>query len=308
MYFLGIKLPHWYGFLGLGLIVSSFISWYLPFTNINLIIFNMFFMVGNILFFDFLSYEMSGFSLLHATRGKHISHFFLLGFIAGFILELYIHWFGKFWYYPYWNTYQYLLYFIPGFGVYVFYLTETYLGTKAVLEHFFKKRHSLKENFVGFKRLFLVLGLIGAFGLGLVSMFFALQAGFGKSFEDFLSVNSVPVLEKTMIVPLFFVAIFIWFLFEYLEYERHETSMLYELLRGNYFPFVAVFFSAWVSALIYEVFNAPSGYWQYANIPFSELSLFGIPLFIFIAWPFHYFPLFSLYRILFKGETKEIWK
>jgi hypothetical protein len=84
--------------------------------------------------------------------------------------------------------------------------------------------------------------------------------------------------------------------------------MLYEMIKGNYVPIISIFIAGWGSALLYEGLNAPTGLWRYSNIPLSEFNVFGIPILIFLIWPFQYFPLFSLYRLLFKKETEQVWK
>lgn len=299
------------GLVGLVLIAVSFLHWYLPFTNTNVLLFNLLFYAGNVLFFDFLSYELSGNSPLHSKyRGVRLSlRFLLLGFLFGLILEFYAHWIGKFWYYPYWDLSFYAVVFIPGFAFYAFYLLETYMGTKAVIEHFFIKRRP-KDNladFPKFKNLFTILGFIGSTGIVGLTTFLILKTTIrgitGKIFEPATAIAS-----NITFVPLILIPIFIWLFLEYLEYERHETSMLYETLHGNFSPLAAVFISAWVSALVYEVFNVPSGLWRYANMPWPELTIYHVPMAVYLFWPLHYFPLFSLYRVIFKKETRDLWK
>lgn len=301
--------PKYYGLLGGFLIVVSFIHWYLPFTNSLLLFFNSLFMLGNIFLFDCLSYELKGFSLLSLPRSHLKRHFLVLGLLFGFILESYLHWLGKFWYFPYWDLPFYLIIFIPGFAFYFLYLTETYLGVKAVFEHFFLKWRVKKESFAGLKKIFVSLGLIGGIGLGFSTVYIALHTFISGNFQEFFSVNVVPQIDyKPLVIPMFIVGFSLWFLLEYLEYERHETSILYEMLKGNFWPLISVLVAAWLSAVLYEVFNMPSGVWRYTNIPLTNITFFQIPLIVYIAWPFHYIILFSLYRVLFKKETEEIWK
>lgn len=247
---------------------------------------------------------------LHPKRKgiKLALQFLLVGAVAGIILEGYVHWLGKFWYYPYWNYIVYLLVLIPGFALYFLYLVETYFGTKAVIEHYFIHRHKRNKPLGKFKDLFIVLGLVGSLGIGATTVYIVFQNNWGLDLQKFSSIINSPSSTDISIWPLFFLAIFIWFFFEYLEFERHETSMLYEMLNWNFAPVLAVFVAAWASALLYEVFNVPSGYWRYANMPFSYIKLFDVPIVVYLLWPFHYFPLFSLYRVLFKRETEELWR
>lgn len=298
-----------YGFIGAGLIALSFVHWYFPLTHLGVGFAHFLFYLGNILFFDYLSYKFSGWSPLHA-RGQKIqlvSQLLLLGLLGGVVLELYAHWFGKLWYYPFWDYPFYLLIFIPGFAFYFFYLLETYLGVKAVFAHFFTHRHK-RENFSKYKMLFTVLGLVGIGGLSATTVFLILRVTWGSSLTEFLSIVNRPFVQEVSFLPFFILPVFFWFFLEYIEYERHETSMLSEMFEGNFIPVVAVFLSAWASAFLYEVFNIPGGLWRYANMPFREVTLFSVPVMVYLIWPFHYFPLFALYRILFKRETVRMWK
>ncbi|MBI2593008.1 MAG: hypothetical protein HYW37_02590 [Candidatus Colwellbacteria bacterium] len=314
LYYLSKK--RFYGLIGLGLIMASFFYWRLPFTNFNLLIFNSLFLVGNILFFDFLSYELTGSSLFHSKkRGiKLSSRILFVGIVFGLILEIYAHWLGKLFYFPYWGLGFYLFVLIPGYAFYSLYLIETYLGVKAVIEHFFHKIRRGKERVAGFKKLFMALGLLGALGIGASTALIFLKTTFGVNAKEFISIINNPFINAAFsgwnsVIFWSATAISFWFFLEYLEYERHETSMLYETIKGNFAPVAAVFISAWISAILYEVLNLPGGLWRYQNIPFSEITLFGVPLFVYLfLWPSHYLALFSLYRLIFKRESEEIWK
>lgn len=304
------KLPKYYGFAGLGLIIASFLYWYVSYGHFTLLVFNFLFYSGNILFFDFLSYHFAGFSLL-SPRHRHIRllvQLLLIGFVFGLMLELYVHWFGKLWYYPFWSFGFYLLIFVPGFAYYSLYLIESYLGTKAVIEKFLLHYRRKKLDFRGLKGVFTAAGLIGAIGLGGATVYTVLKTTFGTTFEEFVSVTNSPSQGQIPLWLLILISLFIWLVFEFLEYERHESSMLYELFKGNFAPILAVFIAAWISALLYEIFNEPGGLWRYENIPYSEITILNVPILVYLIWPFHYLPLFSLYRILFKKDTEEIWK
>lgn len=301
--------PHYYGYFGFFLIVISFFYWTLqPFTNHLLIYANLAFYIGNILLFDAISYNFAGFSLFHSTNSflKFIMHALLLGGLFGLVIEFYYHWLGKLWYYPYWSFSFYLLIFVPGFTVYCLYMVETYLGVKAVLQHFFHHKRK-KESFVGMKKIFLVSGLLGSLGIGALSVYMFMATTI-QGFLNGLFLLKTPLLPQVPLSITWILAIFIWLFFEYVEYERHETSLLFEIIHGNYIPLVAVLFSSLFSAILYESFNVPGGLWRYANFPFENIRVWQVPLFVILTWPFQYFPLFSLYRVLFKKETVQIWQ
>src|SRR5260221_7325105 len=137
-----------YGLVGLILILTTFIFWYLPTNRSTMILSNLDFFLGYILFFDFISFEFSDFSLLHNPKHGRKLHLLIVGYIVGLFLELFFDWIGKFWYYPRANTTLYLI-ILTAFPLYFLYILESYLAVKAVLEHFFKK--AKKVNFKGMK-------------------------------------------------------------------------------------------------------------------------------------------------------------
>lgn len=305
LYYLGRK--RLYGLVGLAIILFSFLYWYLPSAYLSIGAANLLFYYGNILFFDYLSYEFSGWSPLHTRKWRVglVTQLLLVGLLGGLTLELYAHWLGKFWYYPHWSFTTYFLIFIPGFAFYFFYLFETYLGVKAVIAYFLKHRHH--AILTKHKVLYSALGLVGISGLSAVTVFTFLNATWGSSLYEFLSIINKPIQSSAPFWPYMLVPLFLWFFLEYLEYEHRETSMLSEALEGNLVPLIAIFLSAWISAVVYEVFNLPGGLWRYANVPFADIKLFGIPIVVYLLWPMHYFPIFSLYRVLFKKDTEKMW-
>lgn len=290
--------------MGVTLIVVSFSYWFFP-GSPHLLFFNALFYIGNIMFFDFLSQYYAGFSLLQTPDRR--KQFLILGAVYGIILELSAHWLGKLWYYPHWDTFYYWVILVPEFAVYTFYLLETFLGTKAVLEHWFLNRRP-RVSFKGLRGTFEIIGLIGATGVAAVTTAFFLAVPKFANSSDFFSINRPVSLEFNVFVYLALGSVFFWLFLEYVEFKRHETSLLYEVIKGNPYPLLSVFVAAWISGIIYEVFNLPGGLWRYANWPLTGAQLLGVPIIIILAWPLHYLPAFCLYRILFKKETERLWE
>lgn len=297
-----------YGFFGLSLIILSFLYWYLPQRLSVIAVFHLCFVIGNILLFDFLSYNFSHWSPLHNTKKTAlIAHFLLIGLIVGSMLEIYTHWIGRFWFYPLIRNpfiYVNILFY---YGLYAFYLLETFLGTKAVLERYFIKHKRRKKSFAGLKKLYLFMGAFSAIGIGAVSIYVAVHAVFGVTLQQTYTILYAPFTANSSYYLFLLLSIFFWLFFEYLEYEKRETSMTYDLIKGNFLPLIAVFLAAWISSFAYEIFNVPGRGWVYENFPFSTITIMSVPIMVFITWPFHYLPIFALYRVLFKKETTKIW-
>lgn len=296
-----------YGLVGLGFIIISFLYWFLPLGHVSVGLFNILFYFGNILFFDYLSYTLGGKSLLHHKRWKVqlASQLLLVGFFFALLLELYAHWIGKFWYYPYWSFPFYLFILVPGFAFYAFYLTETYLGTKAVIQYFFRKRRRKKESWDKHKNLFIPLGLIGALGIGAVTAYMVLKTTWNIGLDAFLSITNGPFPGEISFYLFLLAAIFLWFFLEYLEFERHETSMLYEMIHGNFTPIAAVFISAWISAILYEIFNIPRRTLEICQHPFISYTDHGNPTSDFFRLAFPLFPSLLTLENSFQGGHRR---
>lgn len=291
----------YYGLLLIGL---SFLYWFLPLTN-NLVGFaNAVFSVGNIMVFDYLSERYGNFSLLAVPNRRR--HFLIIGLIFGLVLEFYLNWVGKFWYFPRWDIVTYALIFVPGFAFYSFYLIETYLGTKAILEYWFIRR-TKAINFKGLKNIFTFLGIFGAIMLSSGTTYLVMSMT-ESDWKSAISINQARYSNPENWYFYFIIFVGLWLLLEFFEYQKRETSLIYQIIRGNPWPLVAIFVAGFFSAAFYEVFNIHGGLWRYvdANVPFNHIKFMDFPIMMYIGWPFHYLPVLSLYRLLFKNESDEL--
>lgn len=289
-----------YGLVGFFLILASYIHWFLPLTVPNLAIGHFIFLLGNILLFDSISYELGGYSLLKTISKNKIKFFLGIGVVCGYFLELLDNSFAHIWYYPPLTTFQYGLFMTLGFGFYFLYLIESYLGVKAILIHFFKKHKRKPENFRKLRILFIAVGFIGTVGLGASTLYLSLKSGS-------ILINQSLQTSESLFFPAMFVLFFLFLFLDYLEYERHETSLIFNIYKGNLIPLFAVLLASFMCSLVYESFVVPTGIWRYMNIPFQETKILGIPLFVIIFWPLQYFALIAFYRVLFKKETEKIY-
>ncbi len=285
--------------LGLLLIVASFFYLYLPFTIVPLAASHACFLIGNILFFNAVSHYFNG---PHMGR-KHIPGLLLLGFILTLFTELYIHWWGKFWFYTYLSLDSYVFVGIPLLTIYMIYLLATYFGALSALRYVGK---SIKLRSPSQQRLKSSMQIIGVVSLiAVVVSTIVLAVEFTKpTLEQFLSIDYAPMNVSLLFLIVAVACIALCFLFEYFAYRRNGTApVLGPIVSGDYVPLLAIFLAGWVSALIYEGFNAPSGWWRYANIPYADIQLFGVPILVFILWPLQYLPIISLYSLLKKRRA-----
>ncbi|OGH11381.1 MAG: hypothetical protein A3B38_00955 [Candidatus Levybacteria bacterium RIFCSPLOWO2_01_FULL_36_13] len=288
-------------FLGISLTLISFIHWYLQLNAFTLLIAHAIFVVGNILILDFISLKLNNYSLIayFFDRKNFIGAFAKLsiaGVIFAFFLEFYLHYMGKFWYFPYWNYWWYFLLLIPGWAGYVFYFVEIYLGTRAVLSRFVKP--SSKINISQFMKFMLYLCSITAV---LSTLWLLMNINF-LTLKEFLSINFTKPIDVALILPLFLASISLSFIFDYLVYKRKNISFFFSFFQGRPISLISILLGGWIVGFVWEIFNQKALFWHYSNVPFSELTFLEIPVMVIIFWPIQFFPILSLYYLFFDAK------
>lgn len=299
--------------IGLLLIAGACIHWWLPHTNRILLIAHALFIVGNVVIADALTRHYRGFSLIRGARRRTrlAVQLLLVGGIFGIIFELYGHWLIPYFYFPYWSTTTYSLLLIVAYAGYALYLIETYLGVKAWIEKSGSQKKRVAHHNMS-KAAVTVLGSIGLLGISAITVVLIAHALPWGSWDAIIDGISAGVRNDALgpyasTALMFAIPLCIWLVLEYVEYRRHERSMLDQVFQGNSAPLIAVIITGWVSGLIYELFNQPVGIWRYQNVPFDGITILGLPVLVVLAWPVQYLPLFSLYRIFFKEETEQLY-
>lgn len=293
-----------YGSVGVILVALSFLHWFLPFTLVNISTAHVLFLTGNIIFFDYISFKFSRYSLLRLIRdSKILLKWVLCALLFVFLIELYAHWLGKYWYFPLVDVYSYFIVIIPLLVVYTFYLLETYFGIKALVTTFSKRTNQKFKTLFHLTKVRLLLKISTL--CFVISTFILFSSISSSSIQEFLSVDFAPQNEDMKVFILVFLcALFLSLALECLLYQSGTPSLLSYSASGNLIPLFSILIAAILSALFYEGFNAPAGFWRYSNIPFSGLSLFNVPLLVFLGWPFQYPICLSLYAIF--GRTYKI--
>ncbi len=279
---------------GLLLIVASLLYFYFDYTLWLVGITQVMFLLGNILFFNAVSGKFHGTQI--TTRNVYA--LFATGVMFSLLFELYVHWWGKFWYYPLLSTETYLILLIPFYCLYIIYLLTAYFSILAVLRHLYKPKKVASHNLKIVTRIARVIGITG--GVGVIASTFILAFYFtAPHLEQFLSINYASRVDPIMLPLMVIVGLSFWLLFEYLDYKKNRNKgLLIGAIYKDYLPLVAIVLAGLLLAITYESFNTPSGWWRYANIPFSEIHLFGVPALIYLLWPLQYLPIIALYKLL----------
>ncbi|HSX00517.1 MAG TPA: hypothetical protein VLH38_05780 [Patescibacteria group bacterium] len=249
------------------------------------------FALGVIVLSEGIVERFKGVSLLSLARGdsgKLIRFLFVAGTV-GLLAEIFAQWLGKLWYYAYYPTWFYWPALIPSFIFYWVMIIESYMATKAILDHVIKRGGEQKEGPLAYHQiehtLYTALGTVG-FGLllfGLVELFFNYQAKGGYVFDTLRPVVYAPPVR-------YVVSCFagVWFIGEAVLYTRGLPSLIRSLLHGYIVPAVSILSTSVIVSLIWESQNAHVGYWIYTNWPGLDKTVFGVQLSVLSGWPMNY--------------------
>lgn len=99
-----------------------------------------------------------------------------------------------------------------------------------------------------------------------------------------------------------------WFILENIEFKKTGKTLLLSIWSGHLAPIASIFIGAIVLGLIFEYFNiiSPKQHWVYYGLPFQNITLLGVPLFLLLSWGWMYIIFLSCYSIMYRREN--LWK
>jgi len=267
-------------------------------------------MIGVILICDAITLKLRHKSLINEIikSKENVISFTILSVVSVFILELVAHWLGKLWIYPYWGYITYFLFLIPGFFVYCLLICESYLATKALFDYFHKGKKHVKKRFRWEHTLFPALGLIGLFLL-IVSVVWIYQ-DYSKQGTALIEAEDLYSKTSTYVIPfgsILLIFLGLWFVLEYAEYRIKENSLIKDIVHSYPTPLISILVCSFVLAVFMESQNLIYNLWAYINWPFEGITFMGLPVTMFLAWPFHYVAFLSLFRVFSRKESSEVW-
>ncbi len=254
--------------------------------------------------YDGIIILVKGTSYMRGRYRKVIRHILLVGIIAGVATEAIGNWLYKFWIYPHFSSYFYLLVVPISLCLYFFLLFENYIAIHVVLEKFFpspkivvkrKKLHTIAFSIIGF------LG-IATFSFVTCSKLLAYKVP-----SNILNIFNTYWLSSNDVVNLFMLCISIWFIFEYLEYQRREDTLLLHIFKGDFTAFLSIIVASLITSVVMEIFNLPIKIWIYTNVPYYNIVFLGVPIVVLFLWPFQYLLFDCFYHFIYKKETEAIW-
>jgi len=299
--------------LGSILFVLSYVQFFIPkeTTKPYTYIFWSLFIIGVILIFEAITIKICNESLINRIikNKKNFLSFLLAAVMGAIVVELVANFLGKLWIYPYWSFFKYLIIFIPCVFIYWLLIVESYLATKAVVDLLHKGKKILKKGFKWERTFFKILGILG------IILFIAAGVWIfqGYTSQEALFINSEDLNTKTpnYVVPFGSIILLFfgfWFIFEFIEYKKRETSLIKDIIHHYPTPLISIIVGSFVFALIMESYNLLYKLWVYVNWPLENITLIGLPIMMFVAWPLHYIAFLSFFRVINREESSEVWK
>ena len=203
--------------------------------------------------------------------------------------------FGAFWHFPYWTAGEYWVigYLLGGWAFYVLFIVTCYEAAKLLLDRARPPLRRVTRYFRHEGRVYNALGLIGALLLLAVCAEALVNTGFLAGFRyDITSAKEAylgwPYLLAAMLSGIM--------LAEFVEYRRRRTSLLKDLIHGYWNPLWALLISSLLLGVFNEVQNLNVYLWRYANVPFPDLALLGVPVAVLLGWFLHFALFVELWR------------
>jgi hypothetical protein len=262
--------------------------------------------VAIVFLIDYLNKIILGKSFLPISQVKKEELYKII--ICGILFGLIIDFFGaittRLWYYPYFNFKDYLILAPGGFFAYSFILFSLYEIFKHYLNSFVHGGRMKKWQKKAYPILMNVNLILGSGGF-IIAFIYSLL-----NMNDF----SIGVTELTKDSNIevawwltFLVSVSILLILDYYAYLQNKETFTKDFIRGNLLPLIAILFVSIVAIIIIEFPNADLQVWTFSNWPYSEYSMFNIPLVAYLAWPFHILILLSLIRVAFDPKKIDIW-
>ena len=211
---------------------------------------------------------------------------------------------GGLWYFPYWSVTNYLIigFALGGWAFYILTLIVCYEAGKLILDKLFSFG-PVSKYYSYEKYLYPILFVVGLALLLLVGVETILNTSFFTNFDYIISANKLPYLTWPYWIAAFWGTLFVC---EYLEYRKKRTSLLKDTLHGYLSPLISVLAVSFILTITNEIQNFSVFLWRYANYPFPDTMIFGIPVFIILAWPLHVIIFLEIWRAFGTNTSQTI--
>ena len=298
-------------FAGCTLILLSFLLKDIPKTPHWITVPSIANFMGIIYLGEAITRKFRNFSLFnHIVRNpKNLIAFLIVVVVNAVVLDGIMKYAGKLWIYPHWRTIDYATMILPAFTLYWLAIAESYLGLKTLVDYFTKGRHVIYKPLKIEKYLYPVLC-----AAGIIMIFwsvFIISEDYRGQVMPYFTTTEVFDISGSYAPParvVIFIFTGLWFILEYIEYRRKRGSLIEDIVHQYFAPLIAIFLGVVVTGSIVEFHNIPVEGWIFTNMPYPEINFLGLPASVFLFWLLHYLVFLSLFRIIVKRETLEIWR
>lgn len=243
----------------------------------------------------------------HRKNQKNkIRNLVLASFFMNLFSDMSGSFFGRLWYYPYFNfsfIFYILLaplgYIIFGYILYVFYRLF-----KKELDDNVRPGRMNNWQTAFYKIIINIELLLGIFGIGSGLYYYSnfYQKFSVKWYQVHLNINQTINLWQ---VIFFWLSIF--FIMEYICYRLSRETLTRDLIRGDFIPLISIILASIFCIFFVEFINAPFQVWVFSHWPAENIRFMNIPLVAYLMWPMQYLILLPLIRIFDGKNVENIW-
>lgn len=286
-------------FLGICLLLLSLTPWIFYWHIGHAFIFFILWVAGYMETCNALIEKYSSQKIDHVSIPRR--HIATIGLLAAFIIEYFGNSVWKLWYYPSFSLIIYVIVLPLILIGYFDILLKGYLAVRVIMIKCFGEKKIVKPKRIA--GLFTALGILGGVGM-IISIALTIPILSAQNPSSVLNTYGVAPFPTTEII-LAFISFF--FILEYLEYHEREDTFLIHLFQSDWTPLFSIAIASLLTSFLMEALNVPFHIWQYANWPYQNITLLGVPVAIIIAWFVQYPLLISAYHAMYRKETRRIW-
>ncbi|HEX5447737.1 MAG TPA: hypothetical protein VFW90_00855 [Candidatus Saccharimonadales bacterium] len=265
------------------------------------------FPLGGLMIGNYITVKLGGFSLISRIRhsSQNNQSFTLMALAGGAILQFLIGDLAGIWYYPQWSLSTYLLigFVVGGWVFYFLFLIVCYEAAKLILDKYFLPKKEVTRYFKHEGLIYKLLLCVGVISLCAIAYQAVVNTDWFTKFHFSVGQAHHPYITWYM-GALSFVGIVS--ICEYVEYKRKRSSLVKDTIHGYLNPLIAGIVASLVLAWTYEIQNYGVLLWKYANYPWPDQYVFGVPLFVVLAWPLHVLGLVVFWRAFGNGSSSVV--
>ncbi|HYF05892.1 MAG TPA: hypothetical protein VEA59_07020 [Patescibacteria group bacterium] len=255
------------------------------------------FFLGAIFLSNYISLRLKRVSLLQVIVGRESEKikFIVFCIFSGAFFEFLGSFVGGLWYYPYWSFGMYVLigFLLGGWCFYILFLCVAYEAGKQVFDRLLPNQPYVRRYYSFETKVYQGLLAMGLVLVGVVVGAFVTNAIFLAQLD--LAVNKFRPGALGWEYALL-LGVGVMCICEFIEFKRHRTSFVKDLLHGYFSPLLSVLLVGLILAMSNEVQNLNVYLWKYGLFPWPNSVVAGIPVSAIVGWQIHILLFIELWR------------